>query len=130
MTAGRYVLALLRAEPALATGFVALLDFMLILSGAPKPLVVVLTGFLTPLLIAVRKVVWPADKVAKAVTDASMEAATATAETLTDETVGVAGALTAAGRTIVSTVGGGAAHAALKAIGVPRNVRAKAVSGK
>lgn len=92
--AARLAAALLRAEPALAAGTVVLVDFVLILAGAPKPAVVALTGFLGPLLLAVRKVVIPVATAAQAVVDSAVAAASQTAARLDEITAGEVGEIT------------------------------------
>lgn len=123
------LLRVVRDEPMLLLGTGSAAGTVLAFLGVDKAVLGMLGALLSALLLLARGVVTPVGKVAETTAAAAREAAVTTAEALTEDTVGAEGALTKTGETIVSLAAGGATHTALKALGVSRKVRAKAVDG-
>lgn len=98
------IIAALRGEPALLAGLGTAVGPVLGLLGVPKTTVIVLGGLAAAVwAIVVRMLVMPVDKVAGAVQDAALGAASTAVAGLDATTVGVVGELTDTAKTTIAS---------------------------
>lgn len=110
---------LLRVEPVALLGLGTALQALLVLLGADKALLAAVGAVLVAGTVVVRQLVSPLPTVAAAVLESANTTAKATAENLSEETVGAAGRLPMAAEQVADRTASLVAAATLKSIGVP-----------
>lgn len=114
---------LLKGEPVALGGAITATMTVLVAFGVDEKICAAIGAAAVAWLLVARSMVSPLPTVIKAVENAAKESAGATAEALTEETVGASNRITTTGLEIVGRTSSLAADGALKAIGVSRRAR-------